>query len=131
MHESSSQASATLRVLVVDDNIDIAEALASLLEMEGCEARTALTGEEGVRQAQAFQPRLIFLDIGLPGMNGYEVARQIRAAPAGPGMTLVALTGYSLQQDRQKTHEAGFDLHLLKPANLEQIREILRQVQTE
>lgn len=131
MHEPTSQAAAYLRVLVVDDNLDIAEALASLLQMEGCEARTALTGEEGVQLAQTFQPRLIFLDIGLPGMNGYEVARQIRAAAAGARITMVALTGYSLQQDQQKARDAGFDLHLLKPANLAQIREIVRQVQAQ
>lgn len=115
----------TLRVLVVDDNRDIADALAALLDLQGCHVRVAHHGEEGLEAALEFQPDVVFLDIGLPGIDGYEVARQLRSRSEGQQLTLVALTGYGQASDRQKSAEAGFDHHLVKPARLDQIREIL------
>lgn len=114
-----------LRVLVVDDNVDIADALAALLDLQGCEVRVAHHGEAGLEQALEFEPDVIFLDIGLPGMDGYEVARELRSRSFDRHITLVALTGYGQASDRQKAVEAGFDHHLVKPARLDQIREIL------
>ena len=114
-----------LRVLVVDDNRDIADALAALLDLQGCHVRVAHHGEEGLEAAIQFEPDVVFLDIGLPGIDGYEVARQLRGQVERDHLTLVALTGYGQASDREKSAEAGFDHHLVKPARLDQIREIL------
>jgi DNA-binding response OmpR family regulator len=111
-------------VLVVDDNADIADALAALLDLKGCQVRVAHRGELGLEIAAKFKPEIVFLDIGLPGMDGFEVARELRSA-LGDAVTLVALTGYGQASDREKSAEAGFDHHLVKPARLDQIREIL------
>jgi CheY-like chemotaxis protein len=128
MHKSTTPDEEMLRVLVVDDNADIADALSSLLELQGCEVRVANSGEVGVKIAAEFKPQLTFLDIGLPGMSGYEAARLIRSEPSGAQMKLVALTGYSQTSDQEKTAAAGFDLHLIKPARLDQIREIINDI---
>lgn len=113
------------RVLVVDDNSDIAEALSVLLELQGCEVRVAECGEVGVELARAFKPQLIFMDLGLPGMSGYQAARKIRDSESGSSTKLVALTGYGESVVQKKAAAAGFDLHLLKPAGVGQIQEIL------
>src|SRR5690606_11747344 len=114
-----------LRVLVVDDNTDIAEALSALLELQGFEVRVAHSGEVGAEVASEFKPRLIFMDLGLPGMSGYQAARQIReSAPDWP-LKLVALTGYGESVVQKKVVAAGFDTFLLKPAGMAQIQEIL------
>lgn len=127
MAEFEADDGSELRVLVVDDNVDIADALAALLDLQGCQVRVAHHGEAGLEQALEFEPDVIFLDIGLPGMDGYEVARELRSSSLGNQITLVALTGYGQASDRQKAVEAGFDHHLVKPARLDQIREILGQ----
>ncbi|WP_222615444.1 response regulator [Persicimonas caeni] len=127
MAELGADGSNGLRVLVVDDNVDIADALAALLDLQGCQVRVAHHGEAGLEEALDFEPEVIFLDIGLPGMDGYEVARQLRSHSLGDHTTLVALTGYGQASDRQKAVEAGFDHHLVKPARLDQIRQILDQ----
>lgn len=116
-----------IRVLVVDDNDDIAEALSALLQLQGCEVQVARNGEESLLIAQTFQPRLVFMDIGLPDMNGYEVARRIRLNH-GDDIRLVALTGFEETSDEEKALAAGFDLHLLKPADIRQIRDIVQQL---
>jgi CheY-like chemotaxis protein len=116
-----------IRVLVVDDNEDIAEALSALLNLQGCQVRIAHRGSVGLELADEFEPDLVFLDIGLPGMDGYEVARRLRNTPDGP-RTIVALTGYGQDSDREKAAEAGFDHHLVKPARLDQIRDIIDDV---
>ncbi|MDY3562419.1 PAS domain S-box protein [Gemmata sp. JC673] len=106
---------AARRVLVVDDNADAADSLAQLLKILGNEVRTAYDGEAGVAAAAAFRPHLVFLDIGMPKVNGFEACRRIRAEPWGDGVTLVALTGWGQNDDRRKTAAAGFDHHLVKP----------------
>ncbi|HEV2847218.1 MAG TPA: ATP-binding protein [Thermoanaerobaculia bacterium] len=103
------------RVLVVDDNEDAAESLGVLLEMMGHEVRTAYNGLEAVAKTAEFVPDVVLLDIGLPGMNGYEAARRIRQQPSGGAMRLVALTGWGQEEDKRRSREAGFDLHVTKP----------------
>lgn len=117
-----------LRVLIVDDNRDAAESLAMLLDLGGCQTRTAHDGATALAAAAAFQPALLLLDIGMPGMNGYEVAARIRQTPTAWGLTIVALTGWGADDDRRKTREAGFDFHLVKPADPAQLGKILATV---
>lgn len=115
-----------LNVLVVDDNTDAAESLGVLLEMEGHAARIAHDGAQALALARVQAPDVVFLDIGLPDVSGYDVARQLRAMPALRQTLLVALTGWGTQDDRQRTREAGFDRHLTKPAELPAVEELLR-----
>jgi signal transduction histidine kinase len=103
------------RVLVVDDNEDAADSLALLLEMTGHRTAVAHTGPQAVEVAKAFRPEVIFLDIGLPGMNGYEVASALRRDECCSGAVFVALTGWGTEDDRRRSREAGFDHHLTKP----------------
>jgi signal transduction histidine kinase/DNA-binding response OmpR family regulator len=109
--------SAGCRVLVVDDNVDAADSLAMLLRLGGCEVRLAHAGPDAVAEAQAFRPEVVVLDIGLPGMDGYEVAGRLRADPATRGAVLVAVTGYGREEDRARSRQAGFDHHLVKPVD--------------
>jgi PAS domain S-box-containing protein len=118
-------ADAGLRVLVVDDNIDAADTLAALLEMSGHTIRVANDGHQAIEMAQAFQPQVVFLDIGLPGMNGYEVARRLRETPGMERAILVALTGWGAREDRERSSEAGFDHHLTKPADMSAVENLL------
>ena len=108
------------RLLVVEDNIDARQTLRTLLETLGHEVDEAADGEAGVAAALERRPDLVFVDIGLPRLDGYEVARRLRAAHVRA--RLVALTGYGRDHDVQRAREAGFDEHLLKPATLEQLR---------
>jgi PAS domain S-box-containing protein len=103
------------RLLVVDDNRDAAESLAMLLRLQGHEVRVAYSGQAALEDAHSFQPDLIFLDIGMPGMDGYEVARRMRQQPGLEDVVLAALTGWGQPEDRRRTAEAGFDHHLVKP----------------
>jgi CheY-like chemotaxis protein len=103
------------RILVVDDNQDAAISFAMLLKEMGHEVDTACDGREGVAKAETFGPDLIFLDLGMPGMDGIEAGKYLRALPGGKSMILVALTGWAQNRDLQRTREAGFDGHLLKP----------------
>jgi CheY-like chemotaxis protein len=105
------------RALVVEDNKDAAESLFLLLEQLGCEAVVAHTGPTGVEAAHSKPPDIVFCDIGLPGLDGYEVARQLRAEAWGPRAVLVAVTGYGREEDRRKAEAAGFDMHFVKPAD--------------
>jgi PAS domain S-box-containing protein len=116
------------RVLVVDDNVDAAESLGSLLEIEGHDVRIAHDGDSALRVAAEFRPRVVFLDIGMPGKDGYQVAREMRALEAMRDATLVALTGWGAQEDRARSHSAGFDHHLTKPAGLASVEALLRQI---
>ncbi|GGX73461.1 response regulator [Massilia dura] len=113
------------RILVVDDNQDAAETLALALGMFGCETRMAHTAAEALRVAAAFHPEVALLDIGLPDMTGYELARRLRATPGGTGMTLIATTGWGQQKDRELAIDAGFDHHLTKPIELDVLRGML------
>jgi len=105
------------RILVVDDNQDSATTLAMLLKLSGHEVHTANDGLEAVEAAGTFRPHVVLLDIGLPNLNGYEVARQIREQPWGKDMVLVALTGWGQEESRQKSRDAGFNGHLTKPVD--------------
>ena len=103
------------RILVVDDNQDAATSLAMLLKELGHDVDTAFGGHEGVSKAAAMRPDFMFLDLGMPRMDGIDAAQRVRALPHGKDITLVALTGWGQEHDRQRTREAGFDGHLLKP----------------
>ena len=106
-----------------------AVSLALLLRMMGHDARTAYDGLEAVQAAATFRPEVILLDIGLPKMNGYEAARQIRREPSGKNMALIALTGWGQEEDKRRALEAGFDHHLTKPVDaiaLEKLLAIIR-----
>lgn len=115
-----------LHVLVVDDNTDAAESLGVLLDIEGHAAHIAHTGAEALQVAQEQPLDVVFLDIGLPDMTGYDVAKRLRMLPSMQKTLLVALTGWGTQDDRQRTREAGFDRHLTKPAELPAVEELLR-----
>jgi CheY-like chemotaxis protein len=103
------------RVLVVDDNRDAALTLSMMLELMGSEVRIAYGGHEALQAVEEFHPHLVLLDIGMPGLNGYDTARRIRAVEAGRDIVLVALTGWGQNEDRRRSHEAGFDDHIVKP----------------
>jgi two-component system CheB/CheR fusion protein len=113
------------RVLIVDDNRDAAESMALLLQLRGHDVRTAHDGPGGLAAADAFRPEVVLLDIGLPGMDGYEVARRLRRRPAGKGTLLVAVTGYGHEDDRRRSREAGFDHHLVKPTDPAAVADLL------
>ena len=113
------------RILVVDDNRDAADALASLLEIEGNDAHIAHDGISAVAAANALRPDVMLVDIGLPGLTGYEVAARIRQEPWGASVLLVALTGWGHPEDRARSEEAGFDYHLVKPVELAVLTELL------
>jgi PAS domain S-box-containing protein len=118
---------AQLRVMVVDDNQDAAETLAMALELLGCEARVAHTGIEALDVAPVFGPAVALLDIGLPDMNGYDLARRLRVLPGGAGMKLIATTGWGQDKDRERAFDAGFDHHLTKPIDFAVLRSLLPQ----
>jgi signal transduction histidine kinase/ActR/RegA family two-component response regulator len=109
------------RVLLVDDNVDAVEALAELLRMEGYEVVSADSAESALEHVDAFRPHAALLDIGLPKMNGYDLARALRARPSLRSLRLIALTGYGRAPDRQRAFDAGFDEHFVKPAPLDEL----------
>jgi CheY-like chemotaxis protein len=115
------------RVLVVEDNRDAAESLRILLELRGHDVRVAHTGTDGVRAAHAWHPEVVVCDIGLPGLDGFGVARQIRRNPSTARVRLIALTGYGQQEDRRRSREAGFDEHLTKPAEPETLQQLIER----
>ncbi len=114
-----------LRILIVDDYADAAESLTMLLQMEGHEAETADCGMEALRKAQSFRPQVVLLDIGLPDLDGYEVAKRLRALPETRDAILIALTGYGQTDDRERSESAGFNHHLLKPLNFSELAAFL------
>jgi PAS domain S-box-containing protein len=109
------------RVLVVDDSIDNAKTLARILKLLGHDVRTAHDGQEAIEVAQRLRPELVLLDLGLPGMDGYEVARWLRKEDCCKGATIVAVTGYGQPEDQRRTREAGFDDHFVKPINYDDL----------
>jgi CheY-like chemotaxis protein len=113
--------SAGLRVLVVDDNLDAAQALALLLRLRGHDVRVALDGAQALTEAAAHRPHVAFLDIDLPDIDGYELARRLRADPVQAVARLVALTGHTHDEDRRLATAAGFDELLIKPIGLEEL----------
>ncbi|OUM03875.1 hypothetical protein A8M77_02315 [Variovorax sp. JS1663] len=116
-----------LRVLVVDDNHDAAAGVAAVLELEGHAVRTAADGEQALAALALHRPEVVVLDIGLPLLDGYEVARRMRAVPEGQGLLLIALTGYGQREDRQTAFGAGFDHHFVKPADAQALLACIRQ----
>jgi signal transduction histidine kinase len=112
-------------VLVVDDNVDAAETLLMFLELCGCEARAAHTGNEALAVLEQFTPHVALFDIGLPDMNGYELARRVRLLPGGADLLLVAATGWGQESDKQLAFAAGFDHHLTKPIDFDKLRTLL------
>jgi len=116
-------------ILVVDDNHDATVSLALLLKMSGHEVHTAADGEEAIERAQRVQPNIIFMDLGMPRMDGLEAARRIRALPhQGPAIHIIALTGCAQESDFERAHSAGMDFHLVKPIGSEALQNVLDQV---
>jgi len=116
---------------VVDDNHDAAESMRLLLRQVGADVRVAHDGAQALAAFDACRPRMVLLDIGMPGMDGYEVARRMRASPYAPQASLVALTGWGQDEDRKRVREAGFDHHLVKPADLATPQSLITSIQAE
>src|SRR5262245_57698699 len=117
--------SRALHVLVVEDNVDAAHSLETLLQLSGQQVDVVDSGPAGVEAARRLHPEVVLCDIGLPGMDGYAVARALRDEPALAGARLIAITGYGQQEDQRRAREAGFDLHLTKPVDFEELRRLL------
>ncbi|HET9599218.1 MAG TPA: MASE1 domain-containing protein [Anaeromyxobacteraceae bacterium] len=124
---STAAAPTPRRVLVIEDNVDGAEMLRESLELALHEVAVAHSGEEGLAKARVFRPEVVVCDVGLPGLDGYEVARRIRADPA-LSPALIAVTGYALPEDRARAREAGFDLHLAKPFDLAVLEDLVQRL---
>jgi signal transduction histidine kinase len=121
----------SLRILVVDDNLDSAEIIATLLEMEGHQVRMAHTGANALSLATELMPQIVLLDIGLPDMTGYDVAKALRLLPSTDRLSLIALTGYGQQGDKARALDSGFDHHLVKPVTYEQLSATIRLTREE
>jgi CheY-like chemotaxis protein len=115
----------TQRVLVVDDNVDAANMLSSLVETLGGKAKTAFDGLGALDAVRTFRPDLVFLDIGMPGIDGYETCRRLKAEAAGRHAYVVALTGWGQEHDKTRATDAGFDAHLTKPADPRVLEQLL------
>jgi CheY-like chemotaxis protein len=113
------------RVLIADDNVEAAQALGTALAMAGHEVRTASNGEGALQAAASFVPDVVLLDIGMPGLSGYDVARRLRQEPSLCAAYLVALTGWGSREDQQRALQAGFDVHVTKPASAEHIEYLI------
>jgi CheY-like chemotaxis protein len=118
----------SFRILVVDDNHDSALSLAMMLSIMGHETRTAHDGESAVSHAESFLPEVVLLDIGLPLLNGYEVAQRIREQPWGKSMFLIAVTGWGQEEDRQRSSEVGLNVHMVKPVEPAALEKLLAEL---
>ena len=125
---ASTAGHGSLKVLVVDDNVDAAETLATVLQLTGRKTRTVYDGSSVLQAARDFTPDIVLLDIGLPGMSGYDVARQLRSDPAFSRSVLIAVTGWGSEEDRRRSSEAGFDEHLTKPIDIATLDPLLRRI---
>jgi len=114
------------RIMVVDDNLDSAETMAELVRIWGYDVRTAHDGPAALETARTFRPHVVLLDVGLPGMDGYELARRLRAEGLA-GELLVSVTGYGQEDDRRRAEEAGFDHHLTKPVDPDTLMRLVSQ----
>ncbi|MGE0161052.1 MAG: ATP-binding protein [Gemmatimonadales bacterium] len=119
------------RILVVDDNRDAAESLGTLLELLGADVCVAYSGVEALEAFSTYEPAVVLLDIGMPDMDGHEVARRIRQEPGARKVTLIALTGWGQEQDRRRSESAGFDYHLVKPADLQVLESLLSSLRAD
>jgi CheY-like chemotaxis protein len=122
---AKERAASAQRVLIVDDNQDASATMARLLEILGYRVRTASDGALAIALAKSFLPDAVLLDLGLPGMNGYQVCQALKDVPELKHTTIIALTGYGQSEDRRRVREAGFDFHLIKPAEVGEIRKLL------
>jgi CheY-like chemotaxis protein len=113
------------RILVIEDNRDSADILRLLLECYGYQVEVAYTGPDGVKAAEQYQPDVVLCDIGLPGLDGYGVARRLRDNPATAKAGLIAVTAYGQDEDRRRSHEAGFEHHLVKPVDPDVLQRVL------
>jgi CheY-like chemotaxis protein len=120
-----------MRVLVVDDNRDAADSCSTLLELSGHSVQAAYTGHEALAIAAKTRPHVVVTDIGLPDIDGYEVAAKIRAAPWGRGMVLIAVTGWGQESDKQRAFSAGFSHHLTKPIDPDTLESLLQSLSAE
>jgi CheY-like chemotaxis protein len=118
-------APASRRILIVEDNHDAREMLRTMLELWHHIVREAADGPSAIEVALQFKPDIAIVDVGLPGLDGYEVARHLRASAGAQGLRLIALTGYGLSTDAERAREAGFDAHLVKPVHPDRLLEIL------
>ena len=123
--EDATHRSSSSRILVVDDNVDAADSLGIMLSYSGHELRVVYSGRDALAAAEEFGPDAIILDLGMPGMDGYAVARALRANPKYHATRLIALSGYGQLEDRRRTAEAGFDEHLVKPVIFEALNAAL------
>jgi CheY-like chemotaxis protein len=119
-----------LRIVVVDDNVDLVESLLSVLHLLGHDAWGALNGADGVRLTEEKRPDVALIDVGMPGMSGYDVASQIRRRSWGHSLVLIALTGWGRDEDRERCRDAGFDHVALKPVDLDYLKVMLERVAT-
>ena len=124
---TAAQTPAMRRILVIDDNRDVADSLAMLMESFTADVRASYDGASGVEAAAEFRPDIVFIDIRMPEMDGYETSRRLRARLGAATPMLVALTGLGHDQDREQTREAGFDIHLTKPVSADALEELLRR----
>ena len=115
----------TLRVLIVEDSRDAVQTLQELLQSIGYEVAVASTGPEGLEAALQFRPNVVLCDIGLPGLDGYQMAIRLKQQPASGSTRLIAVTGYGGAEDRRRAQEAGFDHHLTKPVDLDELESLL------
>jgi len=113
------------RILIVDDSCDVADSLARLLTTLGYEAKAVYDGQSAIQEAAEFQPDMAFIDIGMPGLDGYEVVRRIRQQRGHIHIILVALTGWSQAADIQRAYNSGFDLHIIKPMGVDTLKGLL------
>jgi len=123
---SASTEKSRHRILVADDSRDSADSMAALLELGGHEVYTAYSGKDAIESAQRLRPDLLLLDLGLPDLSGYAVCGTVRAA-LGSNVNIVAMTGWGQEEDRQRTANAGFDHHLVKPVDASDVERVLRE----
>lgn len=113
------------RILVVDDERDAADSLVRLIQVLGYDAQAVYDGEEAIREVAKYLPDMALIDIGMPGLNGFETVSRIRQQRGNVTMILVAVTGWTREEDQRKAYEAGFDLHIAKPMTVETLKELL------
>jgi CheY-like chemotaxis protein len=129
VRQGNGESTSKRRLLVVDDNRDAAESMSMLLEMWGHEVAFAYDGPSALETAEQWQPEAVFLDIGLPGMDGYEVAARLRELPQAKDAVLIAVTGYGQEDDRLRSRRAGIDHHLVKPVAPDALRNLIDSLQ--
>jgi len=129
--ETSAQSGTGHRLLIVDDNRDAAESMAMLLQIWGHEVLCAYDGPSALEISARYRPQVVILDIGLPGMDGYQVASRLRDTPAASNAVLIAITGYGREEDRLRSRLAGFDHHLVKPVGPDALQKLLRSLRVD